>query len=281
MVAPLIHRPRPRPGLWMLGAALLLAACGSHPRAPVEERSAWRPTAVSRPAEYRVVAGDTLYGIAFRYGLDWRDLAQRNSLNAPYTIVPGQVLRLEPRPVTARRWQSTAPSTGSGSTRPAAKSTPPAASKPPPPADRRSTTTRPAGQSNPPPKPTASASPHAWQWPAKGRLLSTFRSGDQSRLGLDIAGRAGEPVKAAAAGEVVYSGSGLIGYGELIIIKHDDRLLSAYGHNRKRLVQEGQRVSAGQTISELGQTPDGEAVLHFEIRLDGVPQDPERYLPPR
>ncbi len=284
MVARLIHRYRVTV---LVCITLLLAACGSHPRAPVEERSAWRPTAITRPAAYRVVAGDTLYGIAFRYGLDWRDLARHNGLAAPYVIVPGQVLRLEPRPASAGHWQSTAPPAGRDTTRPVAKSAPPPAAKTSPPPN-----TRPAGgaaaklepapvPAKPPPAPAVVASKHTWQWPVNGRLLGTFRSGDQSRLGLDIAGRPGEPVKAAAAGEVVYSGSGLIGYGELIIIKHDDRLLSAYGHNRKRLVQEGQRVNAGQAISELGHTPDGEAALHFEIRLDGVPQDPERYLPRR
>ena len=112
-------------------------------------------------------------------------------------------------------------------------------------------------------------------------MLRTFKAGDPTRNGLDIAGREGQPVLAAGDGEVVYSGNGLIGYGELVIVKHDDRLLSAYGHNRQRLVREGDRVTRGQRIAELGRNDRNEAVLHFEIRRDGKPIDPLGLLPAR
>jgi len=120
-----------------------------------------------------------------------------------------------------------------------------------------------------------------WRWPAKGSLLDRFMAGDATRQGIDIAGSAGEPVLAASDGVVVYSGSGLVGYGELIIIKHSDEWLSAYGHNRKRLVQEGQRVKGGQPIAEMGSTGAPRDELHFEIRRNGRPVDPMQYLPGR
>lgn len=120
-----------------------------------------------------------------------------------------------------------------------------------------------------------------WRWPAAGRIVNGFDAADSSRQGLDIAGSAGQPVLAAADGEVVYSGNGLIGYGELIIIKHDAEFLSAYGYNRKRLVAEGDRVRAGQAIAEMGRSPAAVDVVHFEIRRGGKPVDPLRYLPRR
>ena len=118
-----------------------------------------------------------------------------------------------------------------------------------------------------------------WRWPADGKVVGTFVSGDQTRQGLDIAGSAGDPVRAAADGEVVYSGNGLIGYGELVIVKHNANFLSAYGHNRKRLVKEGDRVKAGQEIAEMGATSASRDELHFEIRKNGKPVNPLDYLP--
>jgi lipoprotein NlpD len=123
--------------------------------------------------------------------------------------------------------------------------------------------------------------PDRWLWPVEGRVLSSFRSNDPARNGIDIGGQHGQPVRASAAGEVVYSGSGLIGYGELIIVKHSDRMLSAYAHNRQRLVQEGQRVAAGEQIAEMGRNDRNQAILHFEIRVNGTPEDPLKYLPRR
>ena len=127
----------------------------------------------------------------------------------------------------------------------------------------------------------ANAGGIAWHWPNTGKLLGGFVAGDQTKQGVDIAGSAGDPVRAAADGEVVYSGNGLIGYGELIIVKHNASFLSAYGHNRKRLVQEGEKVRAGQQIAEMGSSASSRDELHFEIRKNGKPVNPLDYLPGR
>jgi lipoprotein NlpD len=137
-----------------------------------------------------------------------------------------------------------------------------------------------------PPKPAdnaaqLSAGGVTWRWPADGKVVGTYVAGDQTKQGLDIAGSAGDPVRAAADGEVVYSGNGLIGYGELIIVKHNANFLSAYGHNRKRMVSEGERVKAGQEIAEMGSTSASRDELHFEIRKNGKPVNPLDYLPAR
>jgi lipoprotein NlpD len=120
-----------------------------------------------------------------------------------------------------------------------------------------------------------------WRWPTDGQLIARFVSGDPTKQGLDVAGTAGQAVRAAADGVIVYSGSGLVGYGELIIIKHNEQWLSAYGHNRARLVNEGQLVKAGQQIAEMGRTGAARDMLHFEIRYNGKPVDPLQYLPRR
>ena len=120
-----------------------------------------------------------------------------------------------------------------------------------------------------------------WRWPAQGTLVERFAAGDPARQGIDLRGRAGAAVVAAADGEVVYSGNGLVGYGELIIIKHSAEFLSAYGHNRRRLVAEGERVRSGQAIAEMGRAPNGFDALHFEVRRAGRPVDPLQFLPPR
>ena len=135
-----------------------------------------------------------------------------------------------------------------------------------------------------PPKPADNAAQLnaggvTWRWPADGKVVGTYVAGDQTKQGLDIAGSAGDAVRAAADGEVVYSGNGLIGYGELIIVKHNANFLSAYGHNRKRLVSEGERVKAGQEIAEMGSTSASRDELHFEIRKNGKPVNPLDYLP--
>jgi lipoprotein NlpD len=129
--------------------------------------------------------------------------------------------------------------------------------------------------------PAPVAGKNGWGWPAGGKLLSTFSAAVATRQGIDIAGTPGEAVRAAKGGEVVYSGRGIIGYGELIVIKHDDATLTAYGHNRKRLVKEGQKVAQGQTIAELGRDPQGRNMLHFEVRRNGKPIDPLSVLPKR
>src|SRR5690606_34526919 len=206
----------------------------------------------------------------------------------PYTIYPGQRLRLRgagrsvagtgasrqgPTPAPPAKPPVSGGSATAGST---GASTP--AGPPRPPAATPST---PAATPPLTPPPVPAGAPGPWQWPTQGQLIGRFVAGDPKRQGLDIAGQAGQPVRAAAAGVVVYSGAGLVGYGELIIIKHSDEWLSAYGHNRRRLVAEGEQVKAGQQIAELGRTGTSRDMLHFEIRRNGKPVDPLGLLPPR
>lgn len=228
--------------------AFIATGCGSRPLPPVTEKStAEAPVEVlvrSLKGPYRVRRGDTLYSIAFEAGADYRDLAVWNGIEPPYRLREGQILKLSP------------PKAATG------KTVPPAAS---------------------PRTPTTPASVEAaikWSWPAEGPVLQGF-GGAQTNRGLEIGGRDGQPVRAAAGGRVVYAGSGLRGYGELIIVKHDETYLSAYAHNRRLLAQEGQMVSPGQTIAEMGDTGASRVKLHFEIRQRGVPVDPMAYLPRR
>jgi lipoprotein NlpD len=454
------RRPRLRRALAPL-CALLLASCATVNEAPVVDLTDAppRPRAgaaiapgdapVAAPGTHVVARGDTLYGIAFRHGLDFRQLAEWNRVPPPFTIRPGQVLRLSAPMVPADAGNTAAPrmaaplareagpagaaaaeaeddtialgspdwnddvppegeartfgidnggptvaaaappadtihlepatgaATAGASTAPAAPTREPAVPAPaapaeplvlnpapdgamPPPLPRTSapaagapTTSAPAGPAPrpasepappagalaravgvspasaptrplPPPAPVEAAAaepapppavaaepvtapPDAsdlaarssdppariadgpmraaggvrWRWPADGTLVGRFAPGDPARQGIDLRGREGAPVVAAADGEVVYSGNGLVGYGELIIIKHSAEFLSAYGHNRRRLVAEGERVRAGQPIAEMGRAPNGFDALHFEIRRAGRPTDPLQFLPAR
>jgi lipoprotein NlpD len=149
------------------------------------------------------------------------------------------------------------------------------------PASPPATTPRPPVAGNPSvPLPTPAAGPApAWRWPTRGQIIGRYVAGDRTQQGINIAGNAGQPILAAADGVVVYSGAGLVGYGELVIIKHSDEWLSAYAHNRKRLVAEGARVKAGDTIAEMGRTGAIRDMLHFEIRRNGKPVDPMDWLP--
>jgi lipoprotein NlpD len=132
-----------------------------------------------------------------------------------------------------------------------------------------------------PPGPALNPGPFEWRWPAQGQIVGRYVAGDQTRQGIDIAGKSGQDVQAAADGVVVYSGAGLVGYGELIIVKHSEEWLSAYAHNERRLVNEGARVSAGQVIARMGHTGAPRDMLHFEIRRNGKPVDPLALLPRR
>jgi lipoprotein NlpD len=284
-------------------AATLLGAC-THARIVQREPSGRPPATARGPARpsvsplpssgvHVVSRGETLYGISFRYGLRYQDVAAWNGIADPYLIEIGQRLRLLPPGRGASASATVAPRPA----RPVAATTPPArppsatpgASAPPvsrPVAPPASATTPPGApaQSVAPaaaaPAAASSAAP-AWRWPAQGTIVGSFVAGDRTRQGIDIAGSAGQDVLAAADGVVVYSGAGLVGYGELIIIKHSEEWLSAYAHNQKRLVAEGSRVSGGQVIARMGHTGTARDMLHFEIRRNGKPVDPQAQLPRR
>lgn len=237
--------------IFLFVIAFLLHGCGGSSLAPVLNRSAAAPGA---PSYYHVHTGDTLYSISWAYGYDYHDVARWNGIRWPYEIHPGQTIRLSPPPQHYRSRGSRERAKRSSHRRPPAS---PA---------RHASTSRPV---------------HGWVWPVRGPLLSSFAPGNPARKGIDIGGDAGEPIRAAAAGEVVYSGDGLIHYGKLLIIKHNSVYFSAYAHNRKLLVKEGERVRAGQIIAQMGSTGSTRIMLHFEIRRDGKPVNPLRYLPKR
>jgi lipoprotein NlpD len=349
--------PIPRPGrsqaLRRSAFALLavvLVACASRTRAPVEDRTALpaqppAPAAVTAPASpaeaesrgptYTVKRGDTLYQIALDHGLDYKELAAWNGLDNPNKILTGQVLRVTapgdatattsgvttaplkvaPAVTETRPGSGTpgAPPPASASPSSVARNTdnykaspkafkepyseqalrdvaraaqappdvvaaaaPSSAAKPEPPRSVASTASSIAA-----PTPAAEADDEDkldWVWPAKGKVVVGF-SETANLKGIDIAGAAGEPVIASAAGKVVYVGNGLRGYGKLVIVKHNKTWLSAYAHNREILVKEGQQVVRGQKIAEMGNTDADQVKLHFEIRRLGKPVDPARYLP--
>jgi lipoprotein NlpD len=209
---------------------------------------------------HEVVRGDTLYSISFRYGLDYRDVASWNNISGRYIIYPGQRIRLIPNTNDITTGQS------------------PLEQQPVP----SNTQKRPIDNSSPstPPADAVNAQQNIkWGWPTEGRIIK-FDS-PIAQKGLDITGTAGQDIQAAAEGLVVYSGSGLLGYGKLIIIKHNETFLSAYAHNQIMLVKEGDRVNAGQKIGTMGKGNKGLPLLHFEIRKQGKPMDPLQVLPVR
>ncbi len=215
--------------------------------------------------QHVVKGGETLYSLAFDYGRDWRELANDNNIGAPYTIYPGQVINLSGRATSAPAQSSTG-----GVKVTTTSKTPTATTKP--------VVTQPTKPTVATPTPTT-AVVGGWTWPAIGTVISTYSPTGSLNKGIDIAANEGTPVMAASAGTVVYAGNNLHGYGNLLIIKHNDSFVSAYGHNRSLLVKEGQRVSAGQKIAEMGSTGADRVKLHFEIRLNGKPVDPIKYLP--
>lgn len=230
---------------------VLLSACESG-LPPVREIGGRTEAGQSN---YHVVAkGETLYAISWRYGLDYREIGERNGIEPPYTIFEGQRLRL------------------TGVSRRAGRAT-------------SSVRTKPKVRTNPR---LVERAPHKsqatnikWRWPLTGEMISPFSLQGKVNKGVDIAGRLGDSVASAADGVVVYAGSGLGGYGKLVIVKHDAHFLSAYGHNRLIFVKEGESVKAGQIVAEIGSSGSDLAMLHFEIRQDGKPKDPLHFLPRR
>lgn len=273
----------------------LLAACGQS--RVVRRYDHAVPVRQASAGDYTVRSGDTLYGIAFRHDLDFRDLAAWNRISPPYTIYPGQRLRLRVptamRPAPATRMAPSRPVTTPARTAnpppvttPRRESSPPVTAAPVTAVPERRAVTAPPVTTAPPAvsKPGVSTAPAQtsgqWVWPTSGQIIGRYVAGDPTRQGIDVAGSAGQPVLASADGVVVYSGTGLVGYGEVIIVKHSDEWLSAYGHNRRRLVAEGETVKGGQTIAELGRSGTSRDMLHFEIRRNGKPVDPLSLLPP-
>lgn len=244
----------------------VLAGCSSGNYAPVVDIYGGGSSSQRVTRGVHVVsAGETLYSIAWRYGWDFSALARANGIRAPYTIFPGQKIRLDAKvaATTASRPASTTTSTSSSST---------TASRPQ--ETRRDT---------PPPRAPATVVTGVlqWQWPGDGPLLGRFSANKVGQQGILIGAKAGAPVRAAEAGQVVYRGNGLTGYGNLLIIKHNDQWLSAYAHNERLLVTEGDNVKAGQQIATVGNSGTFRTQLHFEIRRNGSPVDPLRYLPGR
>lgn len=233
-------------------------------------------------SQYTVRKGDTLYAIAFRAGLDVRQLAAANNIANPYIIYPGQVIKLKvsrnhnntTRTVVVKQNSVKKPSSQIKSNSSVNVHKPVAPKK-------QTGYVQSAGNN----KITNSAASELnnslvqWQWPVKGKVIAGFSYQEQGNKGIDIAGVAGNRVNAAASGQVVYAGNALRGYGNLVIIKHNDDYLSAYAHNRKLLVQERQMVSAGQQIAEMGKSDATDVRLHFEIRYRGGSVDPLKYLP--
>jgi lipoprotein NlpD len=287
----------------LLFAAVILAGCGSSKqRAPVLERGASASKAAAaaekarakaqrekdwRPAMHVVQKGDTLYSIAFNYGFDYHELAELNGIKDPSLISIGQEIRLFAGAVRPAPVAEVKPA------EPAIKDQPKLVkyayseaalaklSQPEAPAKTAVVPVKP--EPRPQPKPANDAAvvePDAdieWGLPTQGRLIAGF-SESANRKGIDIAGKQGQPVNASAPGKVVYSGSGLRGYGKLVIIKHNATFLSAYAHNDKLLVKEGQSVTRGQKIAEMGSTDTDQVKLHFEVRRFGKPVDPAKYL---
>lgn len=235
--------------VWVLVGLATACTNISSVHVPSHSNRASRSAASEAPrAGYHVVRrGETLYKIAFQYRVDLRDLARWNGIRNPDVIHVGQRLRVTPQRAAARTAGAAAPPRG---------------------APQRAPSRSPA------PAPPIAQPPPAWLWPTDGEVVTRFGSTAGIATGIGIRGREGQPVRAAAGGHVVYAGSGLIGYGQLVIIKHNDTYLTAYGYNSRLLVEQGQDVARGAPIAFMGQGPERQPRLHFEIRRDGVPVDP-------
>jgi len=257
-----------RPGVIVFMPALVVMLCGcvKNAVAPIMNKSNARQEIVTvhragditkqlspaRPASYKVQSGDTLYSIAWRFGLDFRSLTRWNRLSNPHLIKTGQALRLYAPP--AHRSHSVG-------------------------AEKTGRPTNKLSSIKQLPTAKLASQPIKWFWPAGGSVKAA--SSVSGTKGIEISGERGEPVKSAADGTVVYSGSGLRGYGALIIVKHNEDFLSAYAHNDKLLVAEGVIVESGQQIATMGDSDAKRVMLHFEIRRNGRAVEPLNYLPKR
>jgi lipoprotein NlpD len=305
-----------KPGLaFVLAALLLMAGCASNSPAPVSERGG-QPTSTPVPVvpkdTYTVKSGDTVRSIAREHNMDFRELIAMNNIESPDRITPGKVLKVKPPVDQSSSVASTAPVTSDivvarpignepvvekkplGANTETFKREPKAGKEPyseqalaqaqnqaqvkpaVAPAPAASAEVKPETKAA---EPALGGDEIAWIWPANGKTVGTFSEGGSK--GVDIAGKAGDPVIASGDGKVVYSGTGLRGYGKLVIIKHNNTYLSAYAHNQNILVKEGQSVAKGQKIAEMGNTDADQVKLHFEVRRQGKPVDPLQYLPKR
>ncbi|CAE6892594.1 COG0739 Membrane proteins related to metalloendopeptidases [Vibrio sp. B1REV9] len=295
----------------LLAAGLI--GCAAHSPAPVSslnkdyssvERGSYRGS------YYEVKKGDTLYFIAYVTDRDVKELVRYNDLTAPYTIFPGQRLKLwaakyvspkfghkvepvvvpvvakKPAPVSKPTTVAKSSNSSKSSTQKPTKTTTNVVKKQPPKTVEQSKSKEYVGtkvNQNVKPKPPVTTAKSdkvsKWLWPTKGRVISNFSAGEQGNKGIDIAGQRGQSIVSTAPGTVVYSGNALRGYGNLIIVKHNDNYLSAYAHNDRLLVSEGQSVTGGQKIATMGSSGSKSVKLHFEIRYQGKSVNPKRYLP--
>lgn len=270
---------------------------GTKPHRTQTKSNSRHPIRDQQKTTHTVVKGDSLYSIGFRYQKDYKTLAAINNIKPPYRIYPKQILKLtgtvdkvvfrpddnaavKTKPLVRNQPINAKPTvqkpTQTKTDKPAVKTT---TNKPKP-----STQSKPETQKPPSRKPVVVATPNnsnlQWLWPTEGKIRTTFLASNPARKGISIGGKEGQAIKAAEAGVVVYSGNGLLGYGELIIIKHNEAYLSAYGHNKSLKVKEGQTVTRGQIIAELGSTGTNVNNLHFEIRKNGKPVNPLSYVKP-
>jgi lipoprotein NlpD len=291
-------------GCVMLAVSVLTGcAVPSKPaqRAPVEDRTAGARTGAApkspapatgalvamgaenagKPGYYMVRPGDTLIRIGLETGQNWRDLQAWNGLSNPNVIEVGQVLRVIPPSAPVATPVASAPAVAAAPTTPTTAPVPAAQASPRPlPAAGSETAAAPAAAPSAPATPAAAASEEiGFVWPVSGAVIEAFD--EAKNKGVDLAGRLGEPVLASADGRVVYAGAGLRGYGNLIILKHNNTFLTAYAHNQALLVKEDQSVRQGQKIAEMGSSDADRVKLHFEIRRQGKPVDPVKLLPAR
>ena len=300
-----------RLGQILVVSLLLLFGCADTPPAVIENKSVAavdvppevRQTNTNRPdygpelaagPDYVVEPGDTLYAVAFRLGVDYRTLASLNEIDPPYVIRVGQALKTVPNAAprgaaaaletnaaqvsdTQRASETSVTSAaGNGAARATEGESITATAKP---AARKSEPGPPSHTLSTAKTPTPNAPVDRWSWPAEGKVSRAYSA--ERHKGIDLVGERGSPVMATAAGVVVYAGTGVTGYGALLIVKHNDTYLSAYGHNDALLAAEGQRVDAGQVIARMGSTSSDSVKLHFEIRRNGRPVNPTSLLPQR
>ena len=300
-----------RCGQILVVSLLLLFGCADTPPAVIENKSVAavdvppevRQTNTNRPdygselaagPDYVVEPGDTLYAVAFRLGVDYRTLASLNDIDPPYVIRVGQALKTVPNAAlggaspaletnaaqvsgTQRASETSVTSAaGNGAARATEGESITATAKP---AATKSEPGPPSHTLSTAKTPTPNAPVDRWSWPADGKVSRAYSA--ERHKGIDLVGERGSPVMATAAGVVVYAGTGVTGYGALLIVKHNDTYLSAYGHNDALLAAEGQRVDAGQVIARMGSTSSDSVKLHFEIRRNGRPVNPTSLLPQR